>query len=161
VLASKGVGVRELTAWTIITALPQALLAVPAFVFVRIFSQLFPFFAGFAAGCMIWISFAELVPDALESISPKELATTTTATTAAFKALQYAIDWALAETNEGASFTNDNRNKGGLSPPLFLLVVMSLALAMRTLAHAANRLRANKTFSVCVEDKETTRILEV
>ena len=157
VLASKGVGVRELTAWTIITALPQALLAVPAFAFVRIFSQLFPFFAGFAAGCMIWISFAELVPDALESISPKELATATTATTAAFKALQYAIDWALEEANEGAS----SDSKGGLAPPLFLLVVLGLALAMRTLTRAANRLRANKTFSVCVEDKETTRSFEV
>ena len=96
VLASKGVGVRELTAWTIITALPQALLAVPAFAFVRIFSQLFPFFAGFAAGCMIWISFEEIVPDALENVSPGVMATATTTTTFAFKAMQYSLDWMMS-----------------------------------------------------------------
>ena len=92
VLASKKVPRRELTLWTITTAMPQPLLAVPAYVFVQFFSALFPFFAGFAAGCMIWISFAEIVPDALENISPTTLATGCTATTCLFKAMQYTVD---------------------------------------------------------------------
>ena len=96
VLASKGVGVRELTAWTIITALPQCALAVPAYLFVQVFHPLFPFFAGFAAGCMIWISFEEIVPDALENVSPGVMATATTTTTFAFKAMQYSLDWMMS-----------------------------------------------------------------
>ena len=92
VLASKGIKGGELTMWTIVTAIPQPLLAVPAYAFVQVFSSLFPFFAGFAAGCMIWISFAEIIPDALENVSPTTLATATTTSTFAFKALQYTFD---------------------------------------------------------------------
>ena len=95
VLASKNVGKKELTLWTIATALPQALVAVPAYMFVQVFSSLFPFFAGFAAGCMIWISFAEIIPDALDNVSPSTLATATTTSTFAFKALQYSLDWTV------------------------------------------------------------------
>ena len=58
VLASKGIKRGELTMWTVVTAIPQPLLAVPAYAFVQVFSSLFPFFAGFAAGCMIWISYS-------------------------------------------------------------------------------------------------------
>ena len=39
-------------------------LAVPAFVFVETFAALLPLGMGFAAGCMIWITVAELLPDA-------------------------------------------------------------------------------------------------
>ena len=95
ILASKSVRPREVTLWTILTALPQPLLAVPAYMFVQVFSALFPFFAGFAAGCMIWISFAEIIPDALENISPTTLATATTTTTFGYKAMQYLLDTLL------------------------------------------------------------------
>ena len=95
ILASKNVGKRDMVLWTIFTALPQTLLAVPAYMFVQVFHSLFPFFAGFAAGCMIWISFAEIIPDALENVSPSTMATTTTTTTFAFKAMQYALDYML------------------------------------------------------------------
>jgi len=97
VLASKNVSRRELTLWTITTAMPQPLLAVPAFAFVQFFSALFPFFAGFAAGCMIWISFAEIIPDALENISPTTLATGTTTSTFLFKAMQYFLEAVATE----------------------------------------------------------------
>jgi len=97
VLASKKVPRRELTLWTITTAMPQPLLAVPAYIFVQFFSALFPFFAGFAAGCMIWISFAEIIPDALENISPTTLATGTTTSTFLFKGMQYVLEAAATE----------------------------------------------------------------
>ena len=95
VLASKGIKGGELTMWTIVTAIPQPLLAVTAYAFVQVFFSLFPFFAGFAAGCMIWISFAEIIPDALENVSPTTLATATTTSTFAFKALQHTFDAAM------------------------------------------------------------------
>ena len=96
-VSRKSVRPREVTLWTILTALPQPLLAVPAYMFVQVFSALFPFFAGFAAGCMIWISFAEIIPDALENISPTTLATATTTTTFGFKAMQYLLDALLSD----------------------------------------------------------------
>ena len=40
---------------------------VPAYVFVRMFEPLLPIGLGFAAGAMIWMVFAELIPDALKS----------------------------------------------------------------------------------------------
>lgn len=46
--------------------MPQPLLALPSFVFVDTFRALLPLALGFAAGCMLWMVFAELLPDALE-----------------------------------------------------------------------------------------------
>ena len=46
--------------------MPQPLVAVPSFVFVTAFRALLPVALGFAAGCMVWMVFAELLPDALE-----------------------------------------------------------------------------------------------
>jgi len=52
--------------WSIATSMPQPLVAVPSFVFVTAFRALLPVALGFAAGCMVWMVFAELLPDALE-----------------------------------------------------------------------------------------------
>lgn len=54
---------------SVLTSLPQALVAVPAFMFVSTFRALLPLALGFAAGCMVWMVFAELLPDALENAS--------------------------------------------------------------------------------------------
>ena len=52
--------------WSIATSLPQPLVAVPSFIFVTAFRALLPVALGFAAGCMVWMVFAELLPDALD-----------------------------------------------------------------------------------------------
>ena len=79
VLATKGVGVMQCALWCVVTSLPQPLLAVPSFMFVEAFQPILPFALGFAAGCMVWIVFAELLPDALADASdPKTVATTVT-----------------------------------------------------------------------------------
>ncbi|MFB6249459.1 MAG: ZIP family metal transporter, partial [Salinibacter sp.] len=52
--------------WSIFTSLPQPLMALPAFLFVLVFEPFLPIGLGLAAGAMIWMVFAELVPDALE-----------------------------------------------------------------------------------------------
>lgn len=67
VLAARGVPAWKCAAWSVVTSLPQPLLAVPAFMFVEAFQALLPFGMGFAAGCMIWIVVAELLPDALQA----------------------------------------------------------------------------------------------
>ncbi|KAI8466326.1 MAG: hypothetical protein J3K34DRAFT_460944 [Monoraphidium minutum] len=78
VLAARGASPRRLLLWTTLTALPQALAAVPAFLFVEAFAALLPGAMGFAAGCMAWIVAAELLPDALDALDHGAVATAAT-----------------------------------------------------------------------------------
>ena len=64
--------------WSIFSSLPQPLMAVPAFLFVEVFRDYLPAGLGFAAGAMIWMVFAELVPDAIEEAHPRTVALTIT-----------------------------------------------------------------------------------
>ena len=66
VLIPRGTSVAKASLWSIVTSLPQPLMAVPAYVFARMFEPLLPICLGFAAGAMIMV-FAELIPDALKS----------------------------------------------------------------------------------------------
>ena len=66
VLIPRGTPVWKAGAWSIFSSLPQPLMAVPAFLFVLAFEPFLPVGLGLAAGAMIWMVFAELVPDALE-----------------------------------------------------------------------------------------------
>ena len=68
VLVSRGTTPRKALEWTLLCALPQPLFAVPSFIFVESFKMLLPVSMGFAAGCMLWIVVAELLPDALEDM---------------------------------------------------------------------------------------------
>lgn len=68
VLVARGTTPRKALEWTLLCALPQPLFAVPSFIFVDSFRALLPASMGFAAGCMIWITIAELLPDALEDM---------------------------------------------------------------------------------------------
>ena len=65
VLVARGISPRRALLWTLFTAMPQPLVAVPSFLFVDTFRVLLPVALGFAAGCMLWMVFAELLPDAL------------------------------------------------------------------------------------------------
>ena len=88
VLAARGVSPWKCAGWAVVTSLPQPLLAVPAFVFVETFAALLPLGMGFAAGCMIWITVAELLPDALEAADASAVATTATLAAAALEAFR-------------------------------------------------------------------------
>lgn len=66
VLVPRGTSPFKATLWSIFTALPQPLMAVPAFLFVLFFRPFLPFGLGLAAGAMLWMVFSELIPDALQ-----------------------------------------------------------------------------------------------
>jgi zinc transporter, ZIP family len=83
VLVPRGTSPRTAAAWSIFSSLPQPLMAVPAFLFVEEFSAFLPVGLGFAAGAMIWLVAADLVPEALETSRPLSVACTVTASAAA------------------------------------------------------------------------------
>ena len=66
VMIPKGTSPIKAVWWSIFSSLPQPLMAVPAFLFVEQFQAYLPFGLGLAAGAMIWMVFAELIPESLE-----------------------------------------------------------------------------------------------
>lgn len=74
VLVPKGTPVWRAALWGIFSSLPQPLLAVPAFLAVETFAPLLGAGLGFSAGAMLWMSFKELVPEALEDAPALQVA---------------------------------------------------------------------------------------
>lgn len=78
VMIPRGTSPLKAMGWSIFSSLPQPLMAVPAFLFVEIFRHYLPMGLGFAAGAMIWMVFAELIPDALDDSKTSIVATAVT-----------------------------------------------------------------------------------
>jgi ZIP family zinc transporter len=70
VLVPKGVSVLRAAGWSVFSSLPQPLMAVPAFLLVEWFRPLLPVGLGFAAGAMVWMVAAQLIPDAVRLVRP-------------------------------------------------------------------------------------------
>jgi zinc transporter ZupT len=66
VLRPRGVSVAACAGWSIVSSLPQPLMAVPAFLLVGAFAGVIPYGIGFAAGAMVFMVFVELLPEAFE-----------------------------------------------------------------------------------------------
>lgn len=91
VLIPRGASPSKAAWWSIFSSLPQPLMAVPAFMFIEVFRQYLPMGLGFAGGAMIWMVFAELIPDALEESNTSTVATTITISIALMVVLQTLI----------------------------------------------------------------------
>ncbi len=68
-LRTKGVSVLACFFYSILTSLPQPLLAGPSFLLVSTMQPLLPIGLGFAGGAMIFIVISDLLPDSLERCS--------------------------------------------------------------------------------------------
>ena len=65
-LHSEGVSIKKCAVISILSSAPQPMMAVPSLLLAWIFEPLLPFGLGFAGGAMIYITMAELIPDALK-----------------------------------------------------------------------------------------------
>ncbi|KHN29476.1 Putative zinc transporter [Glycine soja] len=135
VLASRGVSPQNAMLWSIITSLPQPIVAVPSFICADAFSKFLPFCTGFAAGCMIWMVIAEVLPDAFKEASASQVASAATLSVAFMEALSTFFQ----------NFSHDYNSEDasgffvsllfGLGPLLGGIILVVFALALR-LQHA-------------------------
>ncbi|CAN6469514.1 unnamed protein product [Victoria cruziana] len=87
VLSSRGVSPQNAMLWSVITSLPQPIVAVPSFMCADAFHKVLPFCTGFAAGCMIWMVMAEVLPDAFKEAPPSQVGTAATISVAFMETL--------------------------------------------------------------------------
>lgn len=88
VMVPRGTTVGGAAAWCVLSSLPQPLMAIPAFLSVTTFQPVLPVGLGLAAGAMVWMVLAELLPDALEHVSATSVAVTATIALALMIAFQ-------------------------------------------------------------------------
>ncbi|MDZ7660414.1 ZIP family metal transporter [Fodinibius sp.] len=88
VMVPQGTSPLKAVWWSIFSSLPQPLMAIPAFLFVETFKQYLPLGLGLAAGAMIWMVFADLVPEALEQCKAKSVGVWVTLAVLAMSAFQ-------------------------------------------------------------------------
>ena len=66
VLRPRGASLLACAGWSIVSSLPQPVMAVPAYLLVETFRSVMPYGIGFAAGAMVFMVFEELLPDAYD-----------------------------------------------------------------------------------------------
>lgn len=91
VLVPRGMPVWQAALWSIFTSLPQPIMAVPSYMAVKAFEPILPIGFGIAAGAMIWMVFAELIPDANKNASSSAVGITVTLAFAVMIAFQYLV----------------------------------------------------------------------
>jgi zinc transporter ZupT len=137
VLVARGTSPRKALEWTLLCALPQPLFAVPSYIFVDSFRALLPASMGFAAGCMIWIVIAELLPDALEALPAGSVASAVTLSATTLEGLRMML--ATLEQPDGSLAASLSGNvrivmrivlTSTLSVPITALAAIALSLVL-------------------------------
>jgi zinc transporter, ZIP family len=88
VLVPRGASVASAAWWSVFSSLPQPLIAPLAYLFVEEFRPFLAVGLGFAAGAMLWVVFAELLPDARAELQPRTLLGWVSGSLAAMSLLQ-------------------------------------------------------------------------
>jgi zinc transporter ZupT len=88
VLRPQGMSVAQCAWWSVVSSLPQPIMAVPAFLLVDAFRQVLPYGIGFAAGAMVFMVFEELLPEAYGQEQRAGVAVTVTITLVAMLVFQ-------------------------------------------------------------------------
>ncbi|MGH7698972.1 MAG: ZIP family metal transporter [Gemmatimonadales bacterium] len=88
VLRPQGVSVTRCAGWSVVSSLPQPLMAVPAFLVVEAFAPALPYGLGFAAGAMVFMVLVELLPEAYELARKPAVAALVTVTLVAMVLFQ-------------------------------------------------------------------------
>jgi len=105
VLAARGVGARDALAWATLSALPQTLVAVPAFLFARQIMPALPLCMGFAAGTMIYLVVSDMVPEAVEKAGAETVGLSAVASICAFEAFRVLVDAYYGSGEPGGEVT--------------------------------------------------------
>lgn len=71
VLVPRGISVLSAGWWSVFSSLPQPILAIPAFLFVAVFAPVLPVGLGLAAGAMVWMTTAEMIPESLAEVGAR------------------------------------------------------------------------------------------
>lgn len=91
VLVPRGASVASAAWWSVVSSLPQPLMALPAFLFVETFEPLLPVGLGFAAGAMLWMATVELLPEAVHEAPARAVAAVGIPSAGAMVLLQAAL----------------------------------------------------------------------
>ena len=91
VLIPAGASVGRAAFMSVMSSIPQPLLAVPAFLLVEQFAPLLPWGFGLAAGAMLWMVFGRLLIDAVQEVSRTQTACIAASGLAAMVVLQLAL----------------------------------------------------------------------
>lgn len=88
----RGASLLSAMVWSIMTSIPQPLMAVPAYEFVHHFIPFLPSGLGFAGGAMAWVALFELLKEAIEDSGLLTTAVISTASLAGMHYLNELID---------------------------------------------------------------------
>jgi ZIP family zinc transporter len=91
VLVPQGMKTWKAGFWSIFSSLPQPVVAVPAFLLVSAFEPFLPSGLGLAAGAMIWMIGAEVLPDACGKASPRSIGVALTIGVVLMLAIQFLV----------------------------------------------------------------------
>ena len=91
VMRPRGASVASCALWSVVSSLPQPVMAVPAYLFVESFRPALPWALGFAAGAMFFMVFQELLPDAYEDAPRPQVGLVTSLTLVAMVLFQRSL----------------------------------------------------------------------